>query len=42
MFVPQEGSDALRAELNGETLSFRAGALQKLFYRRDERSYLSR
>jgi formylglycine-generating enzyme required for sulfatase activity len=37
-FVPQ--GDLLRAELNGETLTFRPGAAKQLAGRRNERSYL--
>lgn len=40
IFASPEDSDTLRAELNGETLIFRQGAIQKLATRRNERSYL--
>ena len=37
-FLPS--GDALRAELKGETLTFRSGAIRQLAGRRDERAYL--
>ena len=38
LFLP--AGDALRAEVNGETLTFRPGAVQQLAGRRNEKSYL--
>jgi len=40
IFASSENSESLHAELNGETLTFREGAIQKLATRRNERSYL--